>query len=36
MVVINLLLTVSNISYRVVRLLGRALRQLAVVLWREA
>lgn len=36
MMAINLLWTLTNISYRVVRLVGRALRDLAVVLWREA
>ena len=34
MMAIHILWTISHISYRLVRLLGRALRDLAVVLWR--
>lgn len=36
MMAIHLLLTATHIAYRLVRLVGRALRDLAVVLWREA
>jgi|Laugresbdmm110sn_2_1035109.scaffolds.fasta_scaffold130414_2 hypothetical protein len=36
MLAIKLLWIVSNITYRVFRLAGRAMSQLAVVLWREA
>ena len=36
MMVINALWTLGRIGYRVVRLLRRALRELALVLWREA
>lgn len=36
MLAIKLLWIASNITYRVIRLVGRALSQLAVVLWREA
>jgi len=36
MLAIKLLWIASNITYRVIRLAGRALSQLAVVLWREA
>lgn len=36
MMAIHLLWAITRIGYRLVRLLGRALRELAVVLWREA
>lgn len=36
MMAIHILWTLGKIAYRVVRLVGRALRDLAVVLWREA
>ena len=36
MIAIKLLWMVSNLCFRTVRLVGRALRDLAVVLWREA
>ncbi len=36
MMAIHILWTTGNICYRLVRLVGRALRDLAVVLWREA
>lgn len=36
MMVIKLLWTAGHIGYRVLRLLARALRDLAVVLWRQA
>lgn len=36
MMVIHILWTATRIGYRLVRLIGRALRELAVVLWREA
>jgi hypothetical protein len=36
MVAIKLLWIASNVTYRLIRLVGRAMSLLAVVLWREA
>ena len=36
MLAIKLLWIASNITYHVIRLAGRGMSQLAVVLWREA
>ncbi len=36
MMTIHILLTATHVAYRLVRLVGRAMRDLAVVLWREA